>query len=136
MRKIKDILKRIFRRPAIFLVTAWAKRTYREGVEAAERRHKAEGCTVYLARNTFHPDRLATYDKAQFKAEKSIYGYHARLLTMNTLRRGCYYYTSDMFGKNGMTDHDKEVRRRYFIEERLGKAGFSRTTEAQREGGQ
>ena len=112
-------IKKLFRKPAIFFVTLWAKRTYRQGVEAAERRHAMEGRTIYLACNSFRPDHLVTYNKDQFKAEKRVYGMRARLLTMNTLRHKCYYHTEDQFGKNGMTGRDKEIRRRAFIKERL-----------------
>lgn len=107
----------------MLLVTLWARRTYRIGVEAAERRWRntdprVRG-TIYLAANSFRPDHLVTYDKAQFKAEKRVYGVHARLLTMNSLKRGCYYYTADRYGNNGMTEEDKQLRRRAFIWERL-----------------
>lgn len=112
-------IKRLFRRPAILLVTLWARRTFNQGVSAAESRHRREGNIIYLAAETFRPDRLVTYDKAQFKAEKKVYGFHARLLTMNTLRRGCYYHTADRYGNNGISERDKEIRRRAFIKERL-----------------
>lgn len=114
-----NIFKRILRAPAIFFVTLWARYVFRIGVGAAERRHRLEGKTIYLAANSFRPDRLVTYNKAQFKSEKSVYGYHARLLTMNTLKRGCYYHTADQFGNNGISERDIKVRRRAFIKERL-----------------
>ena len=122
MGKIKSFLRKLFRRPAIILVTQWAKIAYKQGVDAAERRHQLEGRTIYLAKDNFHPDHLRTYNKPQFKAEKWVYGYHARLLTMNTLKNGCYYYTADKYGNNGMTAREREVRRRFFIKERLQKA--------------
>lgn len=114
-----NLFKKLLRRPAILMVTLWARRTYRQGVAAAEARHRKEHLTIYLAADSFHPDRLVTYDKFQFKAEKRVYGVAARLLTMNTLRSGCYYHTADRFGKNGMTHHEKEVRRKAFVRERL-----------------
>ena len=90
----------------------------------ADERYRRERRTIYLASQNFHPDRLTTYDKARFKIEKKVFGYHARLLTMNTLRHGCYYHTPDRFGHNGMSEKDKEIRRRYFIKERLQRAGL------------
>lgn len=119
-----NIFKRILRKPAIFVVSVYARYIYRQGVDAAERRHKMEGNTIYLAAKTFHPDRLATYNKAQFKAEKKVFGTSARLLTMNTLKRGCYYYTADQFGNNGISNKDKEIRRKAFVKERLMYAGL------------
>lgn len=116
---MKKFLKRLFRRPAILLVTLWARLAYNQGVEAAELRHKTSGHVIYLAANSFRPDHLVTYDKQQFKTEKRVYGYHARLLTMNTLKQGCFYYTADRYGNNGMTPKEKEFRRRAFIDQRL-----------------
>lgn len=117
--KIKDCFKKLFRWPAMFFVTIYARYIFRIGVDAAERRHAIEKNTIYLAANSFRPDHLVTYNKAQFKIEKHVYGVAARLLTMNTLRRGCYYYTEDRFGSNGMDEDEKELRRRAFVKERL-----------------
>lgn len=116
---IKSAIRRLLRKPAILLVTLYAKYIYRQGVDAAERRHKMEGRTIYLASNSFRPDHLVTYNKPQFKNEKHVYGVRARLLTMNTLRRGCYYYTEDRYGENGMSEREKEIRKKAFIKERL-----------------
>ena len=111
--------KNIFRKAAIVVVTFWARYTYRMGVEAAEARHRSEHKTIYLASQTFHPDRLVTYDKARFKAEKRVFGTAAQLLTMNTLRSGCYYHTADRFGKGALSAEEVDKRRKAFIKERL-----------------
>lgn len=122
------MIKKLFRRPAIILVTLWSRWAYNKGVRAAEERWKntpaEHRCTIYLAANSFRPDRLVTYDKMQFKLEKRVFGYHARLLTMNTLKNGCYYYTADRYGHNRIPDKEKEIRRRAFIKERLQIAGL------------
>lgn len=119
-----SIFKRIIRKPAILFVTLWARRAYDMGVEAAEKRHAKEHCTIYLAEDSFKPGRLVTYDKAQFKTEKRVYGVSARLLTMNTLRSGSYYYTKDTLEQHGISKHDRIVRRKAFVKERLRKAGL------------
>lgn len=111
--------KRLFRTPAIIFVTLYARLIFRQGVEAAERRHTLEGRTIYLASRTFRPDRLVTYNKAQFKAEKHVFGVAARLLTMNTLKRECYYHTADRFGKDKLDRKDYRIRRKAFVKERL-----------------
>ena len=122
---MKKFFKRIFRKPAILQVTIWAKRTYRQGVDAAERQHRITGTTIYLAADSWHPDRLVTYDRFRFRAEKKVYGMSARLLTMHTLRRGCYYHTCDSQGKNGMAPEEVERRRRAFIKERIRLSGLA-----------
>lgn len=111
--------KKLFRRPAILLVTWWANRSYKQGVQAAEERWRKSRKTIYLAANSFRPDHLVTYDKQQFKLEKRVFGYHARLLTMNTLKQGCYYYTADKYGNNRISQQEKELRRKAFIKQRL-----------------
>ena len=121
-----NIFKRIFRWPAMLFVTLYARLIYRQGVEAAERRHQVEGNTIYLASKTFHPDRLVTYSKAQFKMQKRAFGVSARLLTMNTLKSGCYYHTADRYGNNGLSSRDGEIRRKAFVRERLRLAGLVR----------
>ena len=121
---MKKFLKKLFRKPAIILVTLWAKHAYNQGVAAAESRHQKEKVTIYLASDSFRPDRLVTYNKRQFKIEKRIYGMAARLLTMNTLRSGCYYHTEDAWGENGLDPKEMEVRKKAFIKERLHLAGL------------
>ena len=120
---MRDFFKRLFRRPATLFVTLWARRTYAKGVAAAEERWRTAKPeyrrTIYLAADSFRPDHLVTYDKPQFKLEKRVYGVSARLLTMNTLKRGCYYYTADRYGRNAISGKEKEIRRRAFIKERL-----------------
>lgn len=126
-----NIFKRIFRKPAIIIVSLWAKRTYNQGVQAALDRQRAlieqgcEGaCIVYLACNSFRPDHLVTYTRSQFRMEKRVYGVAARLLTMNTLKRGCYYHTPDRWGRDGLSDKEVEKRRQAFVKERLKLAGL------------
>ena len=111
--------KRLFRLPAVFLVTLWARRAYDQGVKAAEERRKRERTIVYLAPNTFRPDRLVTYTRETFRVQKKVFGYKARLLTMNTLRNGCYYHTADKYGNHPMTRRERDVRRSAFVRERL-----------------
>ena len=121
-----NFFKRLFRKPAIILVTLWTNINYKKGVTMAEERRKREmrsgsdgNCMIFLAKDAFHPDRLITYNKRQFKAEKRLYGVSARLLTMNTLMAGCYYHTADRWDRNGMSEREKEIRRKAFIKERL-----------------
>lgn len=116
---MKRFFKKLFRPVAVWVVTLWANRLWKQGIAMAEERHRKEGAQVYLASQNFRPDRLTTYTKRQFKVEKKVFGYHARLLTMTTLKRGCYYYTQNKLGTDGISEKDKELRRQFFIKERL-----------------
>lgn len=116
---MKKFLKRLFRPLAVFVVTLWANRLWKQGLEMANERHRKEGVQVYLASKTFLPEELTTYTKRQFKVEKRAFGYHARLLTMTTLKRGCYFYTPNQWGEDRITKEDEELRRQFFVKERL-----------------
>lgn len=129
------IFKKSFRKLAVVFVSLWARLAYSKGVIAAEERRKREmqkphwetgNCKVYLACNSFRPDRLVTYTRRQFKYEKKVYGRAAQLLTINTLSNGCYYYTADRYGGNAMSEREKDIRRKAFIKERLRLAGLLR----------
>ena len=120
------MLKKLFRKPAIFFVTLWARMAYNQGVRLAEERWKntkpETRRTIYLVEDPFRPGHLTTMNKEQFKVGKKMFGFHARLLTMNTLRNGSYYYTADKYGNNRIPEEEKEIRRSAFIEERLRNA--------------
>ena len=121
---MNKFFKRLLRRPAIIIVVLWSKLAFDRGVEAAINRHRRTGKVVYLAADSFRRDHLITYVKEQFKAEKRIYGVAARLLTMQTLRRDCYYYTCDKYGQRGMSEAEYIRRRKAFIAERLRLSGL------------
>lgn len=115
-------MKKVFRRLAAFFVTIYANHLYKKAVRIADERYATERQMIYVASQNFHPDRLTTYDKARFKAEKQVFGFHARLLTLQSLKNGCYYHTPDRAGNQEMTDREKERRRLFFVKERLQKA--------------
>lgn len=117
-----NIFKKFFRKLAALVVTVYANRIYKQAVRNADIRHAKEKTMIYVASQVFHPDRLTTYDKARFKTEKKVFGYHARILTLQTLKNGCYYHTPDKAGNQAMTEKEKEVRRRAFVKERLAAA--------------
>lgn len=115
-------MKKLFRRLAILVVTIWANYIYKTAVAQADARYRREHTMIYVASKNFQPDYLTTYDRNRFKAEKEVFGYAARLLTLQTLKIGCYYHTPDKAGNQAMSERDKEVRRQFFIRERLHKA--------------
>ena len=112
----------IFKKLAIVVVTIYANYIYKKAVRMADERYAKEHTMIYVASKTFRPDYLTTYDRRRFKAEKQVFGYSARLLTLQTLKNGCYYHTPDTAGNQKMSKHDIEARRRYFVQERLKKA--------------
>ena len=116
---MKKFIRRIFRRPAIAVVTIWANYTYKKIVKIADERHRREHTMIYVASQSFHPDMLTTYDRRRFKIEKSVYGWQARLLTLQSLKNGCYYHTPDKVGNQALSEKEKERRRKAFVKERL-----------------
>lgn len=112
----------IFKKLAAVIVTAYANYLYRKAVKIADDRYRREHRMIYVASRNFRPDLLTTYDRDRFRFEKKVFGYHARLLTLQTLKHGCYYHTPDKAGNQAMTEAEKESRRLFFVKERLHKA--------------
>lgn len=112
----------IFKKLAVVVVTIYANYIYRKAARIADERYKRERQMIYVASKNFHPDYLTTYDRKRFKVEKKVFGFHARLLTLQTLKAGCYYHTPDTAGNQAMPEREKERRRLFFVRERLRKA--------------
>lgn len=112
----------IFKKLAVVVVTAYANHLYRTARNKADAMYRKRPQMYYVASQVFRPDTLTIYDKARFKTEKHAFGRAAELCTLIQLKYGCYYHTPDTAGNQAMTQHEKEVARRYFIKERLAKA--------------
>lgn len=115
-------MRKLFRKLAAMVVTIYANYLYKKAVRIADRRYAREHQMIYVASKNFQPDYLTTYDKARFKTEKKVFGFHARILTLQTLKNGCYYHTPDRAGNQKMSEREKERRRLFFVRERLYKA--------------
>ena len=113
---------KVFKKLAAIVVTAYANYLYKQAVREADERYAREHTMIYVASKNFDPGYLTTYDRTRFKIEKEVFGYHARLLTLQTLKNGCYYHTPDKVGNQAMTKQEKERRRLFFVRERLEKA--------------
>lgn len=117
----------IFKKLAALIVTAYSNHIYRTALEKADELHRLNHRMYYVATNTFDSSRLTTYDRAKFKAEKRVYGHYAKLLTMQTLKNGCWYHTPDPVENQKMSDEEKERRRKIFVRRRLIKAKLAPT---------
>lgn len=112
----------IFKKLAVYVVTIYARHLYSKARRSADALYRKNHRMYYVASRTFHPDQLTIYDKYRFKMEKEVFGTAARLLTLVSLKHGCYYHTPDTAGNQAMTEREMEVARRFFIRERLQKA--------------
>lgn len=123
----RTVMRRLFRRPLILIVTAWANLTYRRASEVADRRHVKERVMIYVAENPWRRGRLETYDRWQFEAQKSVFGRFAtRRLTLQTLKNGCWYHTPDTAGNQALASGERETRRLAFVRDRLKAARLLR----------
>jgi len=119
-----NLIKKIFRPLATKVVVIWANYTYDKVRRIADQRHEKEHTMIYVCAEPFRPYVLTTYDRKRFKGEKKVFGYSARLLTLTTLKNGCYYHTPDTAGNQALGKREIKRRRRYFALERLHKAGL------------
>ena len=116
---IADWFRRIRLNLARRAVTRYAKREFNAAMKRADERYKNEHTMIYVCSKPFQPDVLTTYDHNRFKHEKHVWGWHATLLTLQSLKWGCYYHTPDKAGNQKMTQKEIDIRLRYFINERL-----------------
>lgn len=116
---IKEWWHNLRRRWARRVVTRYAKREFYAAKRRADERYKHEHTMIYVCSKPFDPSVLTTYDRARFKHEKQVWGWHATLLTLQSLKFGCYYHTPDRAGNQRMKQKDIDVRLEYFINERL-----------------
>lgn len=107
------------KRMARFFVILYAKYEFGKAMHKADQLYDKYKEMWYVTSEPFHPDRLTIYNRKRFKFEKPIWGWDGQLLTLTGLKWGCYYHTPDKAGNQAMKKHDIEVRRRYFIRERL-----------------
>lgn len=115
-------MKNPFKKLAKAVVVLWASYTYEKVAREADALYAKNHRMYYVASKTFRPDMLTVYDRYRFKAEKQVYGVFARILTLQTLKNGCYYHTPDTAGNQALGKHERERRKRFFINERLAKA--------------
>ena len=107
---------------AAWLVTLYAKWLFDSARRKADKRYEVQRTMIYVAHDLFNENVLTTYDKRLFKSIKHNSGSAMDLMTLQSLKHGCYYHTPDRAGNQAMTPEDAERRRRYFIRERLEKA--------------
>ena len=122
---IKEWWHNLRRRWARRVVTRYAKREFHAAMRRADERYKHEHTMIYVCSQPFRPDVLTTYDRRRFKREKKVWGYQGILLTLTTLKVGCYYHTPDKAGNQRMKQKDIDVRLKYFINERLTLANLA-----------
>ena len=112
MKKIKALIRRL----AIYVVTVYANRIYRKAVEAAEKRHAAEGETIYVSNGAIDASVLRTYNRKEFRRAKRILGIaDNKNFNVYMLKKSAWYYTANRSEQDGMSERSKELRRLAFV---------------------
>lgn len=115
-------MKKIFKRLASYVVTAYANRLYKKAVKIADERHENEKTTIYVISSYSDPSVLETYNRDQFRKVKKHF--NLRTENMEKVRNGSWYHTADAGERNGLADVDKEARRLAFIRMILDRANL------------
>lgn len=113
-------MKKIFKRLAGYLVTAYANRIYRKAVKIADQRHEKENTMIYVISSYFDESRLVTYNRKQFRSTKEFL--KMRQERVASMKAGSWYHTGDAIGRNGLSPQEKEARRLAFVRALLKKA--------------
>ena len=123
---IISFFKSLRLRAARFFVRLWAVYNFKAAMRRADERYRRERTMIYVCEQPFKHNVLTTYNRNRFKLEKKAWGWNGMLLTLQSMKYGCYYHTPDKAGNQAMTKEDIELRREYFIRERLEAAGLLR----------
>ncbi len=110
------------KRLARYFVRLWAIYNFNKAMRKADERYEREHTMIYVCQQPFNQNVLTTYNRRRFKLEKKAWGWHGILLTLQSMKYGCYYHTPDRAGNQAMTEDDIKMRRNYFIGERLHEA--------------
>lgn len=119
MKKIFQFFRNLRLRLARYFVRLWAVYNFNAAMRRADARHEREHTMIYVCEQPFNHNVLTSYNRARFKREKKAWGWSGTLLTLQSMKYGCYYHTPDRAGNQAMTKEDIEMRRNYFISERL-----------------
>ena len=119
----KYIMKKIFSKPAGYVVTAYANRLYRKAVEKADKRHQEEGTMIYVISSFSDESNLITCNRKEFRAIKEAL--KIRSQHIDSLKAGSWYHTPDAIDRNGLAPIDKEARRLAFVRMILKRAGLA-----------
>lgn len=115
-------MKKIFKKFAGYLVTAYASRLYKKAVKIADQRHASEKTTIYVISSYTDESKLVTYNRKQFRAAKEFL--KLRSEKISSMKQGSWYHTADAIERNGLSANDREARRLAFIRMILAKAGL------------
>ena len=123
MKKIFHPIRAFFRRMAIYVVTAYANRIYKNAVFAAEKRHEEEKEMIYVCNGAIKASSLVTYNRKQFRNAKRILKvYDNKHYNVDALKNAAWYHTANRQEKEGLSDMAKELRRLAFVKNLLQQA--------------
>lgn len=109
----------IFKKIAVFVVTANAKYVYKTAINLAEDRREDEGREIFVIQDPQEPRSLLALTDKEYCKLRHILGVNSKAATIANLRKTCWYHTTNQYGNGAMTDRDKEVRKRAFIKDSL-----------------
>lgn len=111
MKRIKQFIKKL----AIIVVTAYGNRIYRKAVSAAEKRHSEVKEMIYVSNGVINGTVLRTYNRAEFRKAKRMLRVTSKQYSVTELKKAAWYHTANRSELDGMSDHDRELRRKAFI---------------------
>lgn len=123
--RIVKPVRTLRRRAARFFVRLWAVYNFNQAMRRADERYRREHTMIYVCEQPFHHNVLTSYNRARFKLEKKAWGWSGVLLTLQSMKYGCYYHTPDKAGNQAMAEEDIRMRRNYFVRERIEAAGLA-----------
>ena len=115
-------MRKLIKRLATYVVTAYAQHLYKWAVKKAEERHEQEKTMIYVVSALNDVSRLCLYNRKQFRAMKAACRIYDPEYGVKEMKNGSWYHTADASGKNGLSAVAREARRLVFIQHILKRA--------------
>lgn len=117
-------MKKLIKRLATYVVTAYAQHLYKRIVKKAEERHEQEKTMIYVVSALNDVSRLCLYNRKQFRAMKAACKIYDPNYGVKEMRDGAWYHTGDALGKRRLSAVDQEARRLIFIQHILKRSNL------------
>lgn len=117
-------MRKLIKKLATYVVTAYAQYLYKRIVKKAEERHEKEKTMIYVISAPNDVRKLCLCNRKQFRAMKAFCKIFDPRYGVKEMKDGSWYHTGDAIGNGRLSAVEQEARRLVFIQHILKKANL------------
>lgn len=121
---MKKFFKKSIKRLRILVVTAIARRVYRQAVGKADALHERLGRQTFVITDPRDESSLAIMTDRGYRSLRRSFHIKGSDAPVSQMKAHCWYHTENHNGRDGMSARRKEIARRAFIKDSLEAAGL------------